>query len=104
MEGAISNLEQFLEISKHGDPELQARACNSLGAIYQHQGKYERAVTYFARGFEVARSLSDRALLDVARVNLGVARGKARMPNYFNAVNTDLLSLLLFKSVRMELS
>lgn len=104
VEGAISNLEQFLEISKHGDPELQARACNSLGAIYQHQGKYERAVTYFERGFEVARSLSDRALLDVARVNLGVARGKARMPNYFNAVNTDLLSLLLFKSVRMELS
>ncbi len=31
------------------------------------------------RFFEVARTLKDRPLLDIARVNLGVARGQAKM-------------------------
>ena len=69
------NLYRYAE---SGDPVSQARACCSLGKIYSAAGKFDRAVTYFERFFEVARSLNDRRMLDVARVNLGVARGSAR--------------------------
>eukprot|EP00793_Prasinoderma_coloniale_P000056 PRCOL_00005564-RA len=103
LDGAVSNLEQFLELSRHGDPELHARACISLGVIHHGMGEHERAIAYFERGFEIARSLSDRALLDVARINLGVARGKARAPKFFEAINADLRSLLQFKSTRTPL-
>lgn len=38
-----------------------------------------QAVTYFERFFEIARSLPDRRVVEVARVNLGMARGALRM-------------------------
>mmetsp|Transcript_3993 Transcript_3993/g.9621 ORF Transcript_3993/g.9621 Transcript_3993/m.9621 type:complete len:431 (+) Transcript_3993:307-1599(+) len=78
VDGAVAHLEAFLEIAKSGDPASQARACCSLGKIYSAAGKFDRAVHYFERFFEVARSLNDRRMLDVARVNLGIARGSAR--------------------------
>jgi len=53
--------------------------------------------------FEVARSLSDRKMLDIARVNLGIARGSARTGRYMEVVATDLTSLLSFKNVRMPI-
>ena len=84
--GAIANLEAFLEIAKTGDPRSQASACCSLGKIYSAQGKHDWAVMYFDRFFEVARGLNDRRMLDVARVNLGVARGAARATGMLKAV------------------
>ena len=115
-EGAIANLEAFLEIAKSGDPALQARACCSLGKIYSAQGKFDRAVTYFERFFEVARSLNDRRMLAVARVNLGVARGSARGASMIKTVagsqgggaaagaGEDAMNALLqWKNVRMPL-
>ena len=104
IEAAITYLESFLELSKDGDPVSQAKACCSLGVIYTSQHKFERAVTYFEKFFEVARSLNDRRLLDVARVNLGVARGAARTGKFFDAVVTDINTLLQWKNVRMPIT
>lgn len=101
---AISNLEAFLELAKNGDPSSQARACCSLGIIYTEQKKYERAVTYFEKFFEVARSLHDRRMLDVARINLGIARGYARTGAFMDLVKTDMHTLLQWKNVRMPFS
>jgi tetratricopeptide (TPR) repeat protein len=53
-------------------------SCN-LGILYYNEGQYERAVAFFERFFEVARTLPDRRAVDAARVNLGVARGAVRM-------------------------
>jgi len=103
VDAAVQNLETFLELSKNGDPASQARACCSLGNIYTAQKKFERAVTYFEKFFEVARSLNDRRMLDVARINLGVARGSARTGRFMEVVSSDLNTLLLWKNVRMPI-
>jgi len=93
-----------------GRPWCEARACCSLGKIYAEEGKFDRAVTYFERFFEVARSLNDRRMLDVARVNLGVARGSARGAGLLRAVAgggggdaAGMTALLQWKNVRVPL-
>lgn len=100
---AISYLEKFLELSKNANPSNHARACCSLGVIYSKQRKFDRAVTYFDKFFEVAKTLHDRRMLDVARVNLGIARGCVRTGRYMDVVANDLTSLLQWKNVRMPL-
>ena len=100
---AVTHLETFLELAKNGDPDAQARACCSLGVIYTKQGRFERAVTYLEKFFELARSLGDRRLLDVARVNLGIARGSARTQRFVEVVHTSMPALLLWKNVRTPL-
>lgn len=60
-----------------------------------------QAVTFFEKFFETARTLSDRKMLDVARVNLGVARGSLRMRAYMGIVAHDLPALIAWKSSRM---
>lgn len=111
VDAAIENLEAFLAVAKTGDPTAHARACCSLGKIYLAQGKHDNAVVYFERFFEVARGLNDRRMLDVARVNLGVARGGVRGAAMLKAVtgagaegtNASMQSLLQWKNVRLPL-
>jgi len=100
---AVSFLEQFLDLSKNAHPSNHARACCSLGVIYTKQHKFERAVTYFEKFFDVAKTLNDRRMLDVARVNLGIARGSARTGRYMEVVANDLNTLLQWKNVRMPI-
>mmetsp|Transcript_40277 Transcript_40277/g.114029 ORF Transcript_40277/g.114029 Transcript_40277/m.114029 type:complete len:430 (-) Transcript_40277:386-1675(-) len=100
-QGAIENLEHYLELSKAMDPHGQARAYCLLGNIYHQDGNFESAVSYFEKFFEVARTLQDRPLLDIARVNLGVARGMANMEGFMTMVNGDLSALLQWKNIRL---
>mmetsp|Transcript_37107 Transcript_37107/g.96272 ORF Transcript_37107/g.96272 Transcript_37107/m.96272 type:complete len:429 (+) Transcript_37107:207-1493(+) len=100
-QGAIVNLEQYLDLSKAMDPNGQARAFCLLGNILQQEGNYSGSVTYFEKFFEVARTLQDRQLLDTARINLGIARGMARMDGFMDTVSTDLSSLLQWKNIRL---
>ncbi|GMH41675.1 hypothetical protein BSKO_09585 [Bryopsis sp. KO-2023] len=101
MPKAILSLETYLDISRMQDPEGQARACCNLGIIYYNQGKFEQSVTYFEKFFEVARTLGNQQVLDIARINLGVARGAARMNEYMLVVQDDLPALLHWKNNRM---
>jgi len=100
---SISFLEQFLDISKNANPANHARACCSLGVIYTKQRKFERAVTYFEKFFEVAKTLNDRRMLDVARVNLGIAKGCSRTGRYMEVVAGDLQTLLQWKNIRQPI-
>ena len=77
------------------------QACAALGAIFSAQGNHERAVSYFEKTFEVARSVGDRKLVDSARINLGMARGNMGMSNYMDVVNGDLPALLKWKTRRV---
>ena len=52
---------------------------------------------------QVAKTLQDRRMLDVARVNLGIARGCVRTGRYMDVVANDLTSLLQWKNIRMPL-
>ena len=102
-DAAVSNLESFLELAKGGEPHGQALACDSLGSIYQAQGRYERSATYFEKSFELSRSLESRSMSDKARVALGVARGSSNMERFFEAVKSDANALISWKNVRMPL-
>ena len=57
-------------------------ACCKLGAIRFGQQAYAQAVAYYERGFELARGLPDRRLLDTVRANLGVARAAVNEEAY----------------------
>ena len=101
MDEAVKNLEAFLELAKSGDPKSHANACCSLGQIYYDQGKFEPSVTYFEKFFDLSRSLGDKHMLDVARINLGIARGKAKFREHLGVVNNNMHSLLQWKNVRL---
>jgi hypothetical protein len=57
-------------------------------------------VHYFSKSFEIARSLGDQKAIDVARVNLGVARGCAKKASYLKIVNGNMDTLLNWKNRR----
>lgn len=59
---------------------------------------------YFEKFFEVARSIGDVRVLDVARFNLGIARGGAWQQEYMGVVDADLEKLLNWKNLRISFS
>lgn len=61
-----------------------------------------QAVMYFEKFFEVARGIGDMRVLDMARLNLGVARGGAWQAEYMTAVDGDLEKLLNWKNLRIS--
>ena len=103
IESAMAHLESFLELSKSGDTTSQAQACCSLGIIHFEQKKYDRAVSYFEKFFEAARTLNNSKMLDAARINLGIAKGCAKMESFFDTINDDFGRLLQWKNTRMPL-
>ena len=89
------------QVARGGDQHGPALASCSLGILYYQKGNLEQAVAYFERFFEIARTLGDRKMLDVARVNLGAARGALRMEAYMGVVAADLPKLILWKNSRV---
>ena len=79
-EDAAAELRRFVDASEAngGDVAARARACCGLGKIRVAAGEHEDAVRWFERFYELAERCDDGRLRDVARVNLGVARGLAR--------------------------
>jgi len=79
-EDAAAELLRFVDASEAngGDVAARARACCGLGKIRVAAGEHEDAVRWFERFYELAERCDDVRLRDVARVNLGVARGLAR--------------------------
>jgi hypothetical protein len=60
-----------------------------------------QAVMYFEKFFEVARNLGDNRILDIARFNLGVARGSVWKQEFLGIVDKDLDKLLNWKNLRI---
>jgi hypothetical protein len=56
---------------------------------------------YFEKFFEVARSIGNMQVLDVARFNLGIARGTAWQADFLATVDGDLTKLLNWKNLRV---
>jgi hypothetical protein len=78
----------------------QREACGRLGIIFNSAGDYTSSVHYFSKSFEISRSLGDQKAIDVARVNLGVARGCAKKSSYLKVVNGSTDALLSWKNRR----
>lgn len=104
---ATGELEKFLAIAEStNNLTAQGEACSNLGVIFNRQGDFTKAVKYFERAYELMRTLiaageGTRKMVDSARVNLGMARGNARMGSYLNVINFDVKALLLWKNRRV---
>jgi len=102
---AVSNLRLCLEIAEATQSlEAQTQACNNLGLIYMKQDNFVKAVECFQRNFEIACSIGGKALVDNAKVNLGVAKGKSKMGKFMDLVCKDLPSLIQWKNNRTKLT
>ena len=98
-------LEGFLETAtRTGDMASEAEACRALGTMHHHKGDFGKAVELFDRNFAVCRSIAaagsgSSALVDEARVFVGVARANATLKRRAFELSHDLSSL-----VRWELA
>ncbi len=105
---ALGHLKNFLRVSEStGNLEAQAEACHNLGAIYNRAGRFDRAVEFLEQNFRLCRQLvkeqgAKTAVVDRARVNLGMAKGNQRLGRYMNVVYSDLKSLLYWKNSRQD--
>ena len=101
-EGAVQYLEFFLEVATRNQSLFdQANACSQLGAIYSKPGmSIEKAVSYYEKNYELARTIGDLKLMDDARIKLGTVKGKADIKKYMHMVRDDLGGLLKWKSRR----
>ena len=101
---AIENLEAFLQLSRTGEPTNLAKAHGSLGVIHVKLGNYALAVEHLEKFFSISRALyTDPELQNIARINLGVARGKLKLEGYLNVVKNDMTALLKWKGARLPL-
>jgi len=98
---SIKFLEAFYEVAlTTGELTAQREACGRLGVIFNAAGDYTSSVHYFSKSFEISRSLGDQKAVDVARVNLGVARGCAKKSAYLRVINGGMDALLAWKNRR----
>jgi hypothetical protein len=49
----------------------------------QH-GDTAKAVEFFEKNYEIARATGDRTLIDAARINLGMSKGKVDLSKYMS--------------------
>ena len=77
---ATKHLESLYNLSFDGaDLYGQAEAALKLGLLYYKQGLVHKAVNYLERHFELLRQMNDTALIDEARVNLGIAKANLNL-------------------------
>ena len=77
---ATKHLESLYNLSFDGaDLFGQAEAALKLGLLYYKQGLVHKAVNYLERHFELLRQMNDTALIDEARVNLGIAKANLNL-------------------------
>ncbi|KAF5836200.1 subunit of axonemal inner dynein [Dunaliella salina] len=101
---AMFYLRRYIELSNSGlAPNTDKSAEGAAHTTYANclqEAQFQQSVTYFQRFFELARGLSDNAMLEAARFNLGVARGAVLMEPFMNVVNSDLPKLIAWKNNR----
>lgn len=108
-EEAVEHLKNFLRVSEStGNVQAQAEACHNLGAIYNREGRFDKAVECFEQNFRLCRKLvkeggAKTSLVDKARMNLGMAKGNLRLGKFMNVIYADLKSLLFWKNSRQDI-
>eukprot|EP00898_Chlorokybus_atmophyticus_P003348 jgi/Chlat1/4013/Chrsp26S03993 len=106
-EQALAHLHALLDLARSVELPLraQANAACALGKLYLAQGHPETAEAHFDRFVALATQVGDRRLVDVARVNLGIVKGRLALNPLLAAVGSgDLDRLLAWKSSRARLA
>ena len=107
-ERALEYLERCLQIATETENLVaQGDACCTLGMIHNKRGEFDSAVAHFERNFEIARQIiasgqGETALVDMARVYLGMSRGNAMLRTYVYAIEHDFRALLNWKNRRVK--
>lgn len=107
-ERALEFLERCLQIATETENLVaQGEACCTLGVIHNKRADFESAVAHFERNFEIARQIvasgqGETALVDMARVYLGMARGNAMLRVYVYVIEHDFRALLNWKNRRVQ--
>lgn len=108
-ERAADYLDRRLRLADATDDlHAQAEACRTLGALHSARGDFDSAVALLSRNFAITRTLlargrADAALVDGARVQLGIAVGNASRDRYVETLKTDFPALLAWKNSRAAL-
>eukprot|EP00164_Ancoracysta_twista_P004519 GFYU01006099.1.p1 GENE.GFYU01006099.1~~GFYU01006099.1.p1 ORF type:complete len:447 (-),score=120.06 GFYU01006099.1:212-1552(-) len=101
---AIEYLESYLKLSKAtGSVQAQGDACGDLGILYNSNRDYNNAVEFFEKEFDLKRTLGEKKLVDQARVNVGIAKGNARLEQFMSLVKGDLDALIDWKNTRSNI-
>lgn len=100
---AISILEELnLEASENNKQNAEAEASLRLGLLYQKQKQPKQAVDFLSKHFSISMKVQDRSMVDIARVNLGMAKAIKDMEVYAALATSNLSALLQWKLNRDE--
>eukprot|EP00756_Hemistasia_phaeocysticola_P035553 Hpha_TRINITY_DN16593_c0_g1::TRINITY_DN16593_c0_g1_i1::g.132954::m.132954 len=101
---AISSLQRALEIAEEQE-DLQgiAVSCQQLGHLFNTLSEFAKARHYFKDNFRVAQLLRDPAMIEEARIKLGLAEGNLQWQSaggtgFVDVVARDLPAVLKWKS------
>lgn len=105
MEAAATALSKLMKVAQDAsDLAGQARSAASLGVIAQKRHAYLLAADHFKISFQAAQMLGARQMLDVARANVGLARGAGAARLLKEAIErNDVKALLEWKLSRSPL-
>jgi len=103
-EDAEQSLQRALDIAvEQEDLHGIAVSCQQLGHLFNSLGKYQQARHYFKDNFRVAKLLRDPAMIEEARIKLGLAEGNLQWQaaggtGFVDLVASDLPAILKWKS------
>lgn len=94
---AILNLEELFKIAQHGaNKQGQAEAALKLGLLNYKEGLIPTSVNYLQKHFEIAKHMGNGSLIDISRVNLGIAKANGQVDTYFKTIMEDAHSVINF--------
>ena len=81
--------------------ENKAEACLKLGLLEFQNGNLQSSVGYFEKEFfEKAKELKDRSMIDIGRVNTGIAKGLNGLDLYKDIIKNNYQAFLSWKFKR----
>lgn len=81
--------------------ESKAEACLKLGLLEFQNGKLDSCVGYFEKEFfEKAKELQDQRLINIGRVNIGIAKGLNSLSLFKDIIKNNYNAFLSWKFKR----
>jgi len=97
---AIQHLNKLLTLAQQsGKKSAHADAFLKLGLLHYKEGYLKKSVEFLSRHFELARTgeEKDQKLIDMSRINLGIAEANTKIEQYKKLVLNDTQALLEWK-------
>ncbi len=97
----LNELKDVQITNKEKALESKAEACLKLGLLEFQNGNLQNSVTYFEKEFfDKAKELKDRYMIDIGRVNTGIAKGLNGLDLYKDIIKNNYQAFLSWKFKR----